>query len=293
MITCKLQGGLGNQLFQIFTTISYALDHSKPFFFLNNYQLGTGSNGETIRYTYWKTLLSSLKPFLKNMEQIPTLEILYESTFHYNPLPTPYSDMLLVGYFQSPKYFDHHKLFINNLLQLDKTKNQLEKKFNLRNKSNEWISMHFRIGDYVNYPDLYNILDVNYYYNALSYISKKYPTTSFHITCFYEYCDNEHVDHIIYILEYQFPLYKFYKKFNCPDYRDDDWIELLEMSLHPYNIIANSTFSWWAAYLNNNENKLVCYPEKWFHPEANKDTSDLIPNDWIQISCSQDPEVLY
>ena len=67
MITCKICGGLGNQLFQIFTTISYAIQNSIPFFFLNNYQLGNGENGSTIRYTYWTTFLSSLKPFLKNL----------------------------------------------------------------------------------------------------------------------------------------------------------------------------------------------------------------------------------
>ena len=89
MISSKLCGGLGNQLFQIFTTISYAIENSKPFFFLNNYQLGNGSNGSTIRYTYWDTFLSSLKPFLKNMNQIHGLTFLNEKTFTYNELPIP------------------------------------------------------------------------------------------------------------------------------------------------------------------------------------------------------------
>jgi len=69
MISCRLCGGLGNQLFQIFTIIAYSLTYSKPFFFLNNNQLGNGSNGSTIRYTYWDTLLSSLKPFLRDLNK--------------------------------------------------------------------------------------------------------------------------------------------------------------------------------------------------------------------------------
>ena len=73
MISSKLCGGLGNQLFQIFTTISYAIENSKPFFFLNNFQLGNGSNGATIRYTYWNTFLSALYPFLRNINEIPQL----------------------------------------------------------------------------------------------------------------------------------------------------------------------------------------------------------------------------
>jgi hypothetical protein len=52
------------------------------------------------------------------------------------------------------------------------------------------------------------------------------------------------------------------------------------------NIIANSTFSWWGAYLNNNPEKIVCYPDQWFGPRAGHDTSDLFPKDWIKIKTS-------
>ena len=64
----------------------------------------------------------------------------------------------------------------------------------------------------------------------------------------------------------------------------EDWEQMLLMSLCNYNIIANSTFSWWGAYLNTNICKIVCYPDKWFMPEANKDTNDLFLDDWVQIS---------
>ena len=87
MISCKLAGGLGNQLFQIFTTIAYALTYSNPFFFLNNHKLSSGLNGTTIRYTYWDTFLSSLKPFLKDMDYIPPLMFINEPSFNYNKLP--------------------------------------------------------------------------------------------------------------------------------------------------------------------------------------------------------------
>ena len=115
MNSCKLQGGLGNQLFQIFTAIAYSLQYSKPFFFLNNHQLGTGTNGETIRYTYWDTFLSALKPFLKNMDEIPSLLFIEEKSFSYEQLPENLDrtmGTLLVGYFQSPKYFNKFNTFI-------------------------------------------------------------------------------------------------------------------------------------------------------------------------------------
>ena len=112
MNSCKLQGGLGNQLFQIFTTIAYSLEHSKPFFFLNIHQLTTGINGETIRYTYWKTFLSALQPFLKRIEDVPKLICIKERSFSYEKLYENFEKTygtLLVGYFQSPKYFDKYK----------------------------------------------------------------------------------------------------------------------------------------------------------------------------------------
>jgi len=55
------------------------------------------------------------------------------------------------------------------------------------------------------------------------------------------------------------------------------------MSGCKHNIIANSSFSWWAAYLNNNHCKIVCYPEKWFGSDIKNDTSDMFPDDWTSI----------
>ena len=131
MITFRLCGGLGNQQFQIFTTIAYALKHSKSFFFLNNRQLGKGEYGETIRHTYWDTFLTSMKPMLKNMEQIPELELFYEKDFNING---NYDNILLVGYFQKYIYFNLYispfsALILNldgiykrNVLELDNEK---------------------------------------------------------------------------------------------------------------------------------------------------------------------------
>ena len=78
MLTCNLQGGLGNQLFQIFATIAYSLKTNQSFFFINQHQLTNerdAKNGTTVRYSYWDTFLSGLKPFIKDPEKLPKLDM--------------------------------------------------------------------------------------------------------------------------------------------------------------------------------------------------------------------------
>jgi hypothetical protein len=293
-----LAGGLGNQLFQIFTTISYALKYSKPFFFLNNYQLGNGSNGVTIRYTYWETFLSKLKPFLKNLDEIPQLLTINEQTFNYSLLPETFEKnycTLLVGYFQSPLYFNQYKNTICKLLGLDLNKRLVKIKSHIDFDNIDVISLHFRFGDYKKYPNIYPILDEPYYSNAINYIlseirsEKCSISKQIQILWFCENDDLKEADNIITKLQLQFPLIKFQRANTLLE----DWEQMLLISLCEYNIIANSTFSWWGAYLNDNPCKIVCYPDQWFMPQTNKNTKDLFPEDWscipLQLCSFQKP----
>jgi hypothetical protein len=98
------------------------------------------------------------------------------------------------------------------------------------------------------------------------------------------FCENNPVDighvlKIIDMLKIEYPYLEFVRQSGLEDYE-----EMLLMSLCGHNIIANSTFSWWGAYLNQNIGKIVCYPENWFMPEAKKDTSDLFLEDWVAIN---------
>jgi hypothetical protein len=280
MITCKLQGGLGNQLFQIFTTIAYSLSNVSPFFFLNEYQLGQGST--TIRYTYWKTFLSALQPFLKK-KNTPRLSMLREASFKYELLPQNINNnnIMLVGYFQSPLYFDNYKNTICRLIKLEQQQQSIKTKFLFElGKELDFkttVSLHFRLGDYKKYPTIHPILKDTYYRNALSYIQRN---NNLKIALFF--CENEDIKEVsgtIHELQKIFPQIQFIRA----NPTLEDWEQLLLMSLCEYNIIANSTFSWWGAYLNNNQNKVICYPSQWFGPQAGHDTSTLFPLNWTKI----------
>lgn len=291
MISCRLCGGLGNQLFQIYTTIAYAETHGKSFFFLNNKQLGSSSNPNvTLRYTYWDTFLSNMKPYLKNMHQIPEMKLLKEQSFDYNALPSintnNNNNILLVGYFQSPKYFDSFKDNIRKLLDIRNQSFKIMKKNErLLLTLNYTISMHFRFGDYKKYPHVYPLLQLDYYEKALEYILEKVEDGYNACKVIY-FCEEESMSDSEVIINALTEKYQNTVHFVRAPSDLADWEQMLLMSVCNHNIIANSTFSWWGAYLNeglylnDKEKPIVCYPSKWF---VNKDTPDLFPEEWVKI----------
>jgi len=290
MISCKLQGGLGNQLFQIYTTIAYACQTNKKFFFLNIEEL---KSSVTDRHTYWDYFLKSLKPFLIDPELInkDKLLIIREKGFTYDALPLPISEKkinILNGYFQSYKYFDYYFQTINRLLKIDDIKVDLTNKYRKLINDEFPVSMHFRLGDYKKLPEHYVILSVDYYRAALSCLLETNKLTKqahcepwAKVLYFCEEQDLEDVKTTIAILEADFPNIKFIRA----DPELEDWQQLILMSLCRNNIIANSTFSWWAAYLNTYREKKVVYPNTWFGSKLQKthDTRDLFPANWIKI----------
>lgn len=264
MISCDLMGGLGNQLFQIFATISYSIDTKKDFSFERKEILG--EKGNTPRQTYWRNLLSNLD---KHLLSISNKTLLHESGFRYTNLPTVEGNVELRGYFQSHKYFEHNYQQIRNLLNIERFLPELKDHYNC-------ISMHFRIGDYKKIQHCHPLMPKEYYEKAISYIVQKDSIKR--VLYFHEEKDVEDVNNIIKYLEGKFPSISFIKTVEI-----EDWKQLLSMSRCKHNIIANSTFSWFGAYFNDNKEKIVCYPNKWFGPAINNDTTDLFPNEWVKI----------
>ena len=281
MITCNLMGGLGNQIFQIFATIAYAIKSRNKFQFLAQETLGGGSC--TLRYTFWNTFFSSLKPFL--IHSLPPVNIIRENGFTFQELPVNLltgANVLIHGYFQSEKYFKDQFEMICRVIGLEKLKQSVLDTLSLNKEDlNNTISMHFRLGDYKKLADFHPIATPKYYENALNHFKSKFPETNFSILYFCEDADVNDVQITIHNLENIFPNYKFTRDTNTLS----DWQQMLYMSLCRHNIIANSSFSWWGAYFNANANKIVCYPSVWFGQTANIDTRDLCPQEWVKMNC--------
>jgi hypothetical protein len=297
MITGRIMGGLGNQLFQIFMIISLSIDYEIQFFFPDKEQLCSK------RHTYWNSFLSRLKIFLQKEKFIESQlsKIINEEGFEYKKYDIELIKMeniLFYGYFQSYKYFEKNYRKIYDLIDIDKYKNELINKIaqvNVLKNSTELIrryndltiydktiSMHFRIGDYKNIQNFHPLMTLKYYSNSLKYLCESgIDLREYKILYF---CENNLSDirdsiSIINNLQLEYPYLEFFRQTELEDYE-----EMILMSLCKHNIIANSTFSWWGAYFNNNEDKIVIYPSVWFGQNLSYlNIKDLHPPSWIKI----------
>lgn len=243
MISSFIQGGLGNQLFQIAAGASLAEDVNTDFV-LNEGQHYLPLQGNNIS-TYKNNIFKNIK-FSKFVGDHCKNFYRYES-MEYREIPKQ-NNLMLFGYFQSEKYFKHNADFIKSLFYV--------KKIDVPKNS---VSIHFRRGDYSNNQKMHPLLNSEYYYNALDLIqnySQVFVFTDSTIP------DNFKIKNV--------------KIINL----NNDYDEFCFMSSCDHNIIANSTFSWWAAYLNNNKEKVVVAPSNWFGEAGPTSWSDIYCEDW-------------
>ena len=187
------------------------------------------------------------------------------------------SNINLYGYWQSEKYFKENA----NLIKKDFTfKNSIES-HNISiaseiNKTNS-VSIHLRGRDYINKPatkKIHNTCGLKYYIDSVKYILMHVEDPYFYI-----FSDD---------LEWAYSFFKdieFQHKFvEGNSWNKNSYEDMRLMSMCKYNIIANSSFSWWSAWLNDNPNKIVIAPHRWFAPlDMNKTTKDLVPEQWVKI----------
>lgn len=274
IVSTNLKGGLGNQLFQIFNVIAYSMKYNKNIEFKYSDTLEIG----TKRPTYWNNLL-------KNLRQFTTIspakyKIYKEPQFHYKEIPYINGNISFDGYYQSFLYFKDYISNINNMINLKKMQIQIGDQYKDYTGLGV-ISLHFRVGDYINKQDCHPILNLEYYEKSLNIIIKKANINKWKIICFFEKNDTSIVIEQITLLKNIFTQCTFINI----DHNISDWEQLLLMTMCEHNIIANSTFSWWGAYLNNNSNKIICYPNIWFGSKLKKySTRDLYPDNWILIN---------
>lgn len=174
------------------------------------------------------------------------------------------------GYFQSEKYFAEYRDEILNAftlnIPLNEKNNQMLKKIH----STTSISLHVRREDYVNLQDIHGLCDLEYYKKAVNYMIEKIKDPHFFL-----FSDD---------IEWVKGNLKIDSPCTIVDINDEKTahfdLELMKNCEH--NIIANSSFSWWGAWLNKNPNKIVIAPQKWFESPSYRH-DDVIPQSWMKI----------
>jgi hypothetical protein len=276
-ITCILKGGLGNQLFQIFTTLSLSIDNHIPFHFLNIKKL------DFQRETYWDSFLSTLSEH--TIENYPKEYLYYqEHFFHYEKIPQSLfvdgnQSILINGYFQSFHYFIKNWKLIQKKIGWNEKVNEVLKNHQI-DHLHKITSMHFRFGDYTQLQDYHPILPIEYYIESIQQIQENTNV----ILCFYQKEDERVVSEYIQTLKNHYPSISFVSI----NHDILDWEQLIIMSQTKNQIIANSTFSWWGAFLNKNKKKKVFYPSVWFGKKCEHHSlDDLFPKKWICVKWNE------
>jgi hypothetical protein len=288
MIIVELLGGLGNQMFQyalgrrlsIYHNTELRLDTSAfQFYKLRNYELGCFNiNGKLMEYRKAPFLNSNriVRKIIRKYQNITNnITMLHEKGFNFNTdlLAAP-DNVYLVGYWQSEKYFKD----IEETIRAEFTMKapligyNLEIANQIRDCENS-VALHIRRGDYVSNPATnqhHGICDIEYYHKSVRILSDKLGKLDFFV-----FSDDS--DWAIKNLKLNYPM--TFLNHNCQDKAYED---MRLMSLCKHNIIANSSFSWWGAWLNSNSNKIVIAPERWFKKKG-LDTTDLIPNSWLRV----------
>ena len=260
MIKVLLKGRMGNQMFQIAAAQALASKNSDEFLCDVNIMgiKPTDLETEKHRATIFKKV-----PFC-NLTNFRNLHNDSEN-FEFSPIEYK-NEICLSGYYQSEKYFLSDKVKIKNLFSApDRLKSIIEKRFcNLLSKENT-CSVHIRRGDYLKFKDYHNNLTKQYYLNCFDIIGSDNHFVFFSDDI--EWCKETFSDMNASFINTGFDVLDFYL-----------------MSYMKNNIIANSSYSWWAAWMNDNQNKKVLAPSVWFgEKNSNFSTRDITPERWEKI----------
>lgn len=284
MKVVEIRGGLGNQMFQYAFYLALKHKYKDVFCDINqfkhyNYSLHNG---------YELAQLFAVKPELISIEQQKAMfgrnklfrrlafkwfhqykQVVIEKGLGFSPrYLQDYGNVFLRGYWQSEKYFTDVKDIVRQTFRFpqlaEKNADKLSKLANYN-----LIAVHVRRGDYVNHPLYEGICILDYYQQAIAYMS-------------------HHVDNPYFIFFSDDPNW-CQQQFQMDNMCIVDWNaggnsyqDMQMMSLCQHNIIANSSFSWWGAWLNDHVSKIVISPKKWLNDDK-ACVDDIIPQTWIKM----------
>jgi Glycosyl transferase family 11 len=294
MIVTNLLGGLSNQIFQYACGRACALDMGTGLAIstdmFRNYTLRSGSeltrvfaidvpeagSSEMRRILGWQSAAMVRRLIGRpRTRRLAVRSFIAEPHFHYWPglRSRLTASAYLQGYWQSERYFAHHADTLRNDLRFRDPPLGLNAELAARIEGSESVSLHVRRGDYASNPKtqaLHGCLPLRYYEDALRHVLERIPNA----TIFAFSDDPQWVaasllprHHGLVIVDH--------------NRGADSYNDMRLMSLCRHHIIANSSFSWWGAWLVGRRDKIVVAPDRWF---ANgPETTGLLPPSWVRL----------
>lgn len=295
MIVVKLQGGLGNQMFQYAAARQLAYIHGTTLkldlSFLNGPQVGHTIRKYNLdcfeinaeKASKWdimgatngsgNIIAGAALLLLRCTGLVPFYFFFRENAFNFNSelLELP-ENSYIEGYWQSEKYFKDIEGIIRNEYKFKKCLSlkylELANSIDVENS----VSLHIRRGDYVTHHatgEFHGICGIDYYQKAMNLISKNVESPHYFVF-------SDDPDWAVCNISSDKPI----TFVSCSQSSAEDDLRLMSRCRH--HVIANSSFSWWGAWLSDFRDKIVIAPKLWFKDQT-IDTSDLIPNGWIRL----------
>ncbi len=284
-------GGLGNQMFQyaFYMTlkagrknISLSLSHYLHYWF-RNFELTDAFNLKLpyktrlvvfflvhVKFVYKQKIVRAFLRRLINYTEKRQLMYKEKKEFSYDPDVFNQQNVMFSGTWQALKYFEPIAKEVRCAFEFKQPKDETNRQLAENIKQCNAVSLHVRRTDYLSKDwadSLFIFKDASYYTNAIKYITEKEPNA-----CFFVFSDdmqwvkgNLNIPNCTYIEN---------------NNKANGYYDMYLMSLCKHNIIANSTFSWWGAWLNNTVDKIVIMPEKWMN---NNKCEGIFPSSWIKM----------
>ncbi|MBC6443970.1 MAG: alpha-1,2-fucosyltransferase [Alphaproteobacteria bacterium GM202ARS2] len=260
-----LDGGLGNQMFQYAFALALA-QHKKARLYLTLYRFYKNNRRNYLLGGF------DLKAFVILEKFFSPFPYTFEPHYHYwhgwRDVALP---CRLLGYWQSERYFQDIKEQIHTIFALNRFRNHENTDiFRQIQQAEHSVGVHIRRGDYLVKKHLqhHGIMCADYYEKARTLIEARYPQATFFIFSDEPKRAYQELGH--------------WSRTHFVVHNNNPYQEMMLLSACHHQIIANSSFSWWAAWLNRYPDKKVIAPHQWFLDKT-LDTTDLIPSGWLKL----------
>jgi len=296
MIIVKLMGGLGNQMFQYAFGKALSLERKEEVIYDTSFYLDKNILADELKSglcrrlslyhfninlkekpsgsrfkRYWGRCVNNIHSRVPILSKITKSVIFDESypildlSYHPEVWKINADKIIFIGYWQSEKYFIKYSNDILHDFQILTPQSEKNKDMSEQITNCNSVSLHLRRGDYS--PDI--ILDVGYYSRAIEYIAKHVDNPVFFIF-------SDDIQWAKDNIKIPFEVHYMEQNSQAEAYED---MRLISQCKH--NITANSSFSWWGAWLNQNSDKIIIAPQNWRIPGCNP--SDIVPESWVKL----------